>query len=73
MKIFDPKSKTTANEAPTNLLKSNLPIKNDIATVNEPKIGEKNLAAASSDCVGIFTPDTASLWCKGRTFSWYGP
>jgi len=45
-----------ANETPTNLLKSIFPIKNEMTMVREPKMGEKNLAAASSDCVGTVTP-----------------
>tara|TARA_Y100000782_G_scaffold10491_1_gene11728 strand:+ start:332 stop:493 length:162 start_codon:yes stop_codon:yes gene_type:complete len=45
-----------ANETPTNLLKSIFPTRNEIAMVRELNIGEKNLAAASSDWVGVLTP-----------------
>ena len=49
-------SMMVANETPTNLLKSMFPTKNEITMVREPNIGEKNLAATSSDWVGILTP-----------------
>ena len=48
-----------ANEIPTNRLKSIFPIKNEITTVREPNIGEKNLAAESSGCVGVLIPRTS--------------
>ena len=46
---------------PVILLKRNFPIKKARTTVNEPRIGEKNLAAPNSDFSGTFTPKTGSV------------
>lgn len=46
---------------PTILLKRIFPMTNAITTVNDPRIGEKNLAAVHSDFVGTLIPGRGSL------------